>query len=327
MWPHDVLRTSDRGLGDVNGLVLSLALSTSPAVGAAPEPPAQQEPVPVYGPVAPPGDAHRDSDRDGLSDEIERRTDTDPYDSDTDADGVRDGDEDRNRDGRVARHETDPRRPGLFPGVSPHIPEPLVFDLVRGLEARRGELEVNTLAVVGLRDGHVHWAPEVEWAFARGHAVELELPMLDRELEAIKVALQGTFPSRLPRVVHGWQTFGEVSVSDGMPRGVLLYLLGQRISRRWSYLAMLGGSAPLMELGERRGSVLLNASLFVDPAEWATLGLETNVDADLRGQWSLSMFPQAHFQVAKRLRIQLAPGVAFTPQEIRPLAALRVILE
>lgn len=308
--------------GGVTALLVSLALRTAAAEDPAPaaaEPMTESEPSDRRTP--------RDSDGDGLSDQLERRTDTDPFDADTDADSVPDGAEDRNSDGVVDPHESDPRRPGLFPGSRPHIPEPLVFDLVRGLGAERGELEVNTLAVIGLRDGRVHWAPEVEWAFAKGHALELELPMVDREVEALKLALQGTLPSLLPRVTHGWQAFGEVALEDGTPRGVLLYLLGQRITRRWSYLAMLGGSAPLTRLGKQQGSMLLNYSLFVDAAEWVTLGLESNVAVDLYAQWSVSLFPQAHFQVNRRLRVQLAPGVAFTPQEVQPLAGVRLILE
>lgn len=268
-----------------------------------------------------------DSDKDGLSDRLERRTDTDPFDSDSDGDGKTDGQEDRDGDGVVDEGESDPRTPGLFPAMAPHIPEPLVFDLVRGLGARRGELEVNTLAVIGLRDGRVHWAPEVEWAFARGHALELELPMLDRHVEAVKLAVQGTFPSKRKRIVHGWQTFGEVALEGGVPRGVLLYILGHRFARRWSYLAMLGGDAVLPEFGQRRGAALLNASLFADPAEWATVGLESNVSVGLSGQWQVSVFPQAHFQVGKRLRVQLAPGMGISPAGVEPLAALRVILE
>jgi len=48
-----------------------------------------------------------------------------------------------------------------------HIPEPLMFDLVRGLGARQGELEVNSLADFPLNyttTRGIDWAPEVEYA-------------------------------------------------------------------------------------------------------------------------------------------------------------------
>ncbi len=54
-----------------------------------------------------------DADRDGLSDELERTAEnpTDPANPDSDGDGLRDGDEDRDRDGRVGPGETDPNNP------------------------------------------------------------------------------------------------------------------------------------------------------------------------------------------------------------------------
>ena len=62
---------------------------------------------------------------------------------------------------------------------APEIAEPMVFDLVRPLGARRGELEVNALAQRNLSgpDRNVEWAPEIEYAVADGFAVELELPL------------------------------------------------------------------------------------------------------------------------------------------------------
>src|SRR5688572_24541264 len=67
------------------------------------------------------------------------------------------------------------------------IPEPLAFDLVRGLGAARGELEVNTLGVVSLRRPGIHWAPEVEYAFLDGHAFELELPFANQRFGGVKL--------------------------------------------------------------------------------------------------------------------------------------------
>src|SRR5690606_31416843 len=96
--------------GGVTALLVSLALRTAAAEDPAPAaagPMTESEPSDRRTP--------RDSDGDGLSDQLERRTDTDPFDADTDADSVPDGAEDRNSDGVVDPHESDPRRPGLFP--------------------------------------------------------------------------------------------------------------------------------------------------------------------------------------------------------------------
>ena len=63
----------------------------------------------------------------------------------------------------------------------PDIPEPMVFDMIRPLTAKRGEVEVNTLVQRDLSGprGEVEWAPEIEMAVADGFAVELELPLID----------------------------------------------------------------------------------------------------------------------------------------------------
>ncbi len=80
-----------------------------------------------------------------------------------------------------------------------HIPEPMVFDLVRGLGAVQGEAEVNVLGVFPLRtsDPHgVEWAPGIEAAVLDGFALEFELPLEDTHLEAVKFAAQYTSARR-----------------------------------------------------------------------------------------------------------------------------------
>jgi hypothetical protein len=268
-----------------------------------------------------------DSDGDGLSDSLERATGTDPFDRDTDSDGVSDGVEDRNRDGRVDPGESDPRRPGLFPGSVPHIPEPLVFDLVRGLGARRGELEVNNLTVIDPERGSVLWAPEVEWAFADGYAVELELPFDDRQLESVKVALQGTMPSPWRSFIHGWQTFAEVGLDGGETDGVLVYIWGQRFAPRWSYLSMLGAETHWSRSGLDGAAALANTSLFFDSDEATTWGIETNTVVDDGGDWQIRIFPQLHRQLSRRLRVQLSGGLGIERSDVQPLIGLRLILE
>lgn len=268
-----------------------------------------------------------DSDADGLPDRLERRTGTDPFDADSDSDGVPDGTEDRNRDGIVDPKESDPRRPGLFPGRPPHIPEPLLFDLVRGLGARRGELEMNTLALVYADDGHVKWAPEVEWAFADGYAVELELPLDDRRLEAVKVALQGTLPGLSGDLIHGWQTFAEVGLDDGVTDLVLLYLFGQRLGRHLSYFLMIGERLTVGESGVDADAFLLNTSLFWDARESQTYGLETNLEIGDSAAWRLRLLPQFHLQATERVRFQLGGGAELENGCFSPLVGLRLVLE
>lgn len=271
-----------------------------------------------------------DTDGDGISDRIERRTGTDHLRRDTDADGVPDGVEDSNLDGRIDRDEgeTDPSLPGLFPGSHPHIPEPLVFDLVRGLGAKRGELEANTLALVNLRDGRVHWAPEIEWAFADGYAIEVEVPMVDRHVEAFKLALQGTLPNgNWSNFAHGWQTFAEIALDDRATDVVLLYMFGNRFHRSWSYLTMIGAKTTASEQSLSGWTALLNPSLFYDAREWLTVGLESNLQMDQDGLWLVRLFPQIHIQIGRRARIQLSAGVDIDAGGVEPLFGTRLIIE
>jgi|688.fasta_scaffold151460_4 hypothetical protein len=91
---------------------------------------------------------------------------------------------------------------------SPRIPEPMVFDLVRPLGAKRGEAEVNTLAVIPLNRnmGRVEWAPEVEFAIADGLAFEFELPFEEWSLKSYKTAGQITFGKAFnDSFIHGAQ--------------------------------------------------------------------------------------------------------------------------
>lgn len=255
-----------------------------------------------------------DSDGDRIPDGVEARTGTDPRSPDTDGDGVPDGVEDRDRDGIVDPGESDPRVPGLFPGSAPHIPEPLMFDLVRGLGARRGELEVNTLLVVPV--GAVpYWAPEVEWAFADGAAIELELPIHGTKLEAIKFASQLTLPSRRPhsrftqaRFIQGVQTIMEMPLHGPPLELSALYLAGLRVNPILSFGLMVGPRVHIQP--EDPVALLHNLSVFADVGERATVGLETNVAVNRSGV-ELVALPQLHLQLGRRFRIQIGTGVSW----------------
>lgn len=96
----------------------------------------------------------------------------------------------------------------------PHIPEPLLFDLVRPLGARKGKLEVNTLAQINNNGGPLAWAPEIEYAFADGLAFELELPTENSSVTDYKIAFQGTLSHNFnnPNLIQGWQVIVEKNV-------------------------------------------------------------------------------------------------------------------
>lgn len=228
---------------------------------------------------------------------------------------------------------TDLQREGAPPPHGPgrshdtFVPEPAVFDLVRGLGAAAGELEVNSLFIMGLDAGELRWAPEVEWAFADGYAVELELPMVEREVDALKLALQGTLPLDAPGIRHGWQVFGEVGMRDPDVDAVAVYLLAARWSPEWSGLGMLGAKASLPSDADPYPRGILNLSLFYDASDAMTFGLEANTLLGEEDGSLVRLVPQAHWQVVDRLRIQVGGGVEWTPDALEPVAVLRAVLE
>ena len=192
-----------------------------------------------------------------------------------------DGAEDANRDGELSAGESDPRIDDA--SAHPMLPEPLLFDLVRGLGAHRGELEANTLVTLGR--GPVHYAPEVEWVFANGHAVELELPMHGTSLDAVKVALQGTLHRRADgRFVHGWQAFTQIGVHTRDRGVVTTWIASGTIGARGSYVLMVGAGATIQAQGPALGTVIVNASVFRALDTHTRVGVEATTSSDVLGR-------------------------------------------
>lgn len=222
-------------------------------------------------------------------------------------------------------HENRPRKGGKSSHL---IPEPLHFDLVRPLHARRGELEINSLFVRPLarQGGHLEWAPEIEYAFLDGHAIELEFPLEGRELAEYKVALQGTLPGGPEAFVHGWQTIGRRSrhAKGGSLDG--LYLAGYRLHPRWSVFSMQGVRRTRTDQ-TRSWQPLFNPSLFHHTSERLVLGLESNFTLGTREVRSRLILPQAHWTINRRYSMQWGLGVAGQHgSRAHPVGGWRLIL-
>ena len=215
------------------------------------------------------------------------------------------------------------------------IPEPLMFDLVRGLGAKKGELEINALAdfpINNISSRDVEWAPEVEYALFDGFAVELELPFENFELEAIKMAIQWTIgQSKNNKYIHGIQVIGETMLHDNITEFSFLYVPAYRFNETWSVLGLFG---IMLETGsdapDKKETVLLNASLFADLNEHMVLGLElNNTDPTLQGrdnnEMSLLVLPQAHYEFESGLAFQFGVGSRFEDSETEVSAVLRII--
>ncbi|MBL7472563.1 hypothetical protein [Robertkochia sediminum] len=215
------------------------------------------------------------------------------------------------------------------------IPEPLMFDLVRGLGARQGELEINALADFPLNDAKargVEWAPEIEYAVFNNFAVELEFPMQDWELEAYKVAVQWTIGnSSNNKFIHGIQVIGETFIHEDLLEVSLLYVPAYRFSEVWSAIGLFG---VMLESGddkaEKDHTILLNASVFADLNEHTAVGLEiNNSDPTFQGidnnEMELLILPQVHREYDNGFSFQFGAGSKFFDGGTDFSAVLRVI--
>jgi hypothetical protein len=229
------------------------------------------------------------------------------------------------------------------------IPEPMVFDLVRPMGARQGELEINTLGVFPLRskgrsrsvrdlpDGSVirdseneriDWAPEIEYAVFDNFAIEFELPFEDNNLVAYKFAYQWTFGTALEgSMIHGSQGIAEYNRFTEITELTLLYLNGLVLSPEWSLLSMYGIR------GEAGGKVergplelILNATLFYILSENHALGFEVNIATTFEeGENSVLLMPQWEWEFDPHWAIQTGVGVQFSDERTLPLLASRLI--
>ena len=245
-------------------------------------------------------------------------------------------------------HETIERVSGEENG--PRVPEPMVFDLIRPLGAKRGEAEANVLGLIPLRrksgtvddvpdplglvrrspdSQQIEWAPEFELALADGFAIEVEFPWENSQLEAYKAAAQLTFGTAMGnRLIHGAQTIVQYDRDPGLWTTTWLYLSGFRLDDTWSIFGMFG---PRIEIGNAAGGanteILANVTVFADITDRLVGGIETNFGQVINGQAALLVMPQIHYEVSKHWMIQTGVGARFTQDVALPEVGFRVIRE
>ncbi len=199
-------------------------------------------------------------------------------------------------------------------GAAVPIPEPMVFDLVRGLGARKGELEANTLVTLPFdSDDPVGYlvAPEIEYAFADDWAVEFELPFEEGGLAAVKLAGQWTFGAK-PEAgfIHGTQLIAERLVDVDAWELSLLYIPGWRFDDTWSVLVMIGATSLFGSEIESDVGVLANITVFADVRDGLVLGLEVD-SAFLEDGTSVLIMPQVHYELSEHWTLQFGIGVLY----------------
>ncbi len=267
-------------------------------------------------------DARLDSDGDGLADADEdvnhnHRVDhgeTDPYERDTDGDGV--DDETERRTG------TDPAHNGLI-----DFPEPMVFDMVRGLGSEQGEIEINTLVLVPTSPVAAYWAPEIEAAVVDNFALELEVGLLNIDLEILKFAFQGTVGMKEDGSVgHGLQGLVEYVIEEDAFISTALYILGARLASSLTLVALVGPALESHIGGKTYGGLFLNFTLAWAPHPRVIIGTEQNFEW-FPNAYLIRWMPQIHWQACARFQIQAGFGLRHTDRHTSAEAATRLIAE
>ncbi len=227
----------------------------------------------------------------------------------------------------------------------PRIPEPMVFDLVRGLGAKKGEMEINTLGLVPLnrrargseipdsigvinRDrNRMEWAPEIEAAIADGVAIEFELPFEETRLDAYKGAAQFTFGTAFDdHFIHGAQGILIYDKTEARWEPALLYLFGFIFDEHWSGLGMFGFRTEIHGHDrEERTQTLFNLTIFRHLDRHNTVGFETNTARAMNGNTYFLVMPQWHWEITDHWMLQTGIGTSFTKERSLPEVAFRLI--
>lgn len=195
---------------------------------------------------------------------------------------------------------------------APHIPEPMVFDLVRPLGVRQGDLEMNVLSGHSFRSGHTEWAPEIEFGLFDNFAVEIEIPFDQLSLSAYKLAVQGTFGTHFNnRFIHGWQMIGYHDRKEQKYSIDGLYLAGFRWNSAISNFNMIGLRR---ENVERDGHYvgLFNTSWFYDYSQNLTFGIELDNEFSRETGWHYLLMPQIHWDFNDHVTLQFGAGISQT---------------
>lgn len=189
------------------------------------------------------------------------------------------------------------------------FPEPMVFDLVRGLDNKKGEFEANVLTFTD--DGkHFNTSPEVEFSVMDGLAFELETPMLDNKIEALKFAAQYTFYDARPDLLSGVQLIYEKFLHETREDLTLVNVTDYSFNSRWSTVVIAGMRNAIINHKSHHGVVIMNISLFYQLNRSLFLGIENDKNFYfINKEAHISSIPQVSWKINPRLRLQTGVGV------------------
>lgn len=212
-----------------------------------------------------------------------------------------------------------------------HLPEPMFFDLVLGLDAHAGDVEMNSLASVERQPGTPwHWGPELEAAVFDGVAFEIELPHVQDRLDALKAAAQVVLPGSRDPYFHAFQTIYERAARFTEHSASLLYVfaVGDNApeASRWSLLGLWGGETVFTEERMLGWHTLINTTVFYRVLPTTVVGVETNLELKATSVERLRILPQLQHEFGQHFALQLGIGMVKQRVATDATAALRVIV-
>ena len=205
------------------------------------------------------------------------------------------------------------------------VAEPMVFDMVRGLDAKMGEVEANVLAQVPIGSEQVIWAPEVEFAYMDGAALELELGFDDTDLTAIKLGIQHTW-AQTKTSAQGTQWLGEYNPQTEDFETALLYVGTANLDPKWSIVGIMGPELAIPAADDVTVGAAVNVTVFFLVRPWLTLGQELNFEF-INGETLFRAMPQIHLGFTPNIEWQVGLGLLVDHDELWPEFATRLVFE
>lgn len=189
------------------------------------------------------------------------------------------------------------------------FPEPMVYDLMRGLDAKKYEFEINTLYF-----SNGNFSPEIEYAVKDGWAFELETPIKNGRIEALKWGTQYTLYQDGSKFLMGVQAIVEDHLYDVRNDYSLSAVIDYQLSIRWSLVSITGIRVATMDRRLDHNVGLINFSIFYNLNDRLFLGIENDkkvyfVDKEM----NINTIPQISLKLTKKMRLQA--GIGFNWQD------------
>lgn len=207
------------------------------------------------------------------------------------------------------------------------VPEPMFIDLVRSLNAKKGETEVNTLFSDYASDAErLKWAPEFEYAYNDGQAIEFEFPSVGNKLENYKFAFQKNITALTRKnCLQGFQVIYETDKEFSHSESTIYHIYALRMNHQFSIMNIAGIKFDNQDVKKR--SVALNSTLFYNHTHEVDFGLEVNLESSELGNKFFQVLPQVHLALNKGYKIQYGFGAAKVNDDSSLVTSFRLIKE